>query len=242
MILPQSGKESDPAAKAEEKEEGRSESELSDVIGKQSMGTRKLSASIGAQLEEISGKSAEEEKQILVKEDTDVANKLNDLLEKENVKRELQKKDTTPSKISEIDVINQDPYLKPFEAEIRYRNEKFKEWLKKFEESEHGIIEFAGSYTKFGLNRVKGGIQYREWAPCAKKVCLCGDFNGWNRSSHECKRNEFGVWELLIPDLSDGVPAIKHGTKVKAFLILANGQAVSNNIQIVYRLIVTQHG
>ena len=131
-----------------------------------------------------------------------------------------------PKKISEYEVINQDPMLKGYENDIKFRMSTFKNWLTKFEASEGGILGLTDSYKKFGLNRVKGGIEYREWAPCAKKVCLCGDFNGWNRSSHECKRNQYGVWELFVPDLPDGTPAIKHMSKVKTALILSTGEHV----------------
>ena len=44
-------------------------------------------------------------------------------------------------------------------------------------------------------------------------MSLCTD--GWNRQSHKCTRNEFGVWELFIPNNPDGSSPIPHGTKVK---------------------------
>lgn len=31
-----------------------------------------------------------------------------------------------------------------------------------------------------------------------------GDFNEWNRDSHKCKKDDFGVWSIVIPKNSDG--------------------------------------
>ena len=225
MILPPDEEKGEP--KAEEKEEIKGKVlEAKDVVGKEPLGARKNSEVMGAELEKLAGQPEEEQAQEVVKSEPSPPTKLNEQLDKDNLRREQQKAEFKPLKISEIEVVNQDPMLKPYEQEIAKRMTLFKEWLQKFEKHEKGIIEFAGSYMHFGLNRVAGGIHYREWAPGAKKVCLCGEFNGWNRESHACKRDEFGMWDLFIPDLPDGTPAIKHGTKVKAALILATGQSV----------------
>lgn len=42
-----------------------------------------------------------------------------------------------------------------------------------FKDNEGGLLEFARSYKKFGLNINKDGdLEYREWAPSAKGVSL----------------------------------------------------------------------
>jgi 1,4-alpha-glucan branching enzyme len=70
-------------------------------------------------------------------------------------------------------------------------------------------------------------LEYREWAPNAREVSLVslsipnyftlkfGDFNGWNRDSHKCNKDDFGVWSIVIPKNPDGTHAIKHGSHFK---------------------------
>ncbi|KAL1568377.1 1,4-alpha-glucan branching enzyme [Salvia divinorum] len=59
------------------------------------------------------------------------------------------------------------------------------------------------------------GITYREWAPGAKSAALIGDFNNWNSNADVMTCNEFGVWEIILPNNVDGSPAILHGSHVK---------------------------
>ena len=219
----------------EEEIKAKHEEKSEDVVGMQPVSERKNSLSVGAELNELAGKSSADQQQVVVKGESSPPAKLQEQLANDNIRREQQKIETKSSKISEIEVVNQDQMLKPFEHEIRKRTSSLNEWLKKFDDHEGGIVSFAESYKKFGLNKMPGGIQYREWAPCARKVCLCGDFNGWNRNSHECKRDKYGVWELFIPNLPDGSSPIKHGSKVKTALILSDGKqvilhSVGNNI------------
>ena len=47
-----------------------------------------------------------------------------------------------------------------------------------------------------------------------------GEFNSWNRCSHQFKQLDYGRWEILLP-AENGRPALAHGSKVK---ILVNGQ------------------
>ncbi|CAI5969482.1 unnamed protein product [Closterium sp. NIES-64] len=47
---------------------------------------------------------------------------------------------------------------------------------------------------------------------------LIGDFNNWNPNADIMKKDEFGVWELFLPDNPDGTPAIPHGSRVKVSL------------------------
>ncbi|KAJ0027524.1 hypothetical protein Pint_35900 [Pistacia integerrima] len=59
------------------------------------------------------------------------------------------------------------------------------------------------------------GITYREWAPGAKSAALIGDFNNWNPNADIMTRNEFGIWEIFLPNNADGSPSIPHGSRVK---------------------------
>ncbi|KAI4965287.1 hypothetical protein ZWY2020_054896 [Hordeum vulgare] len=59
------------------------------------------------------------------------------------------------------------------------------------------------------------GITYREWAPGAHSAALVGDFNNWNPNADTMTRDDYGVWEIFLPNNADGSPAIPHGSRVK---------------------------
>ncbi|KAJ6922746.1 hypothetical protein NC652_016408 [Populus alba x Populus x berolinensis] len=46
-------------------------------------------------------------------------------------------------------------------------------------------------------------------------AALIGDFNNWNPNADVMTRNEFGVWEVFLPNNADGSPPIPHGSRVK---------------------------
>lgn len=52
--------------------------------------------------------------------------------------------------------------------------------IKEIEDAEKcDLADFGLGYTKFGFNRTKSGIQYREWAPAAQSISLIGEFSAW---------------------------------------------------------------
>jgi 1,4-alpha-glucan branching enzyme len=62
-----------------------------------------------------------------------------------------------------------------------------------------------------GMHEGKKGIWYREWAPNAKALALVGEFNNWTpKDGHWAIKNEYGVWNLFLPDTPDGKSAIPH--------------------------------
>lgn len=78
-------------------------------------------------------------------------------------------------------------------------------------------------YKKFGAHLVNfegvDGVYFAVWAPNAQKVYVMGDFNGWDKFSHELKKNEnSGIWEGFIP-------AVKSGTKYKYHIITKWGSS-----------------
>lgn len=106
-------------------------------------------------------------------------------------------------------VIQDDPYLAEFEADLELRQSEFKRWLKIFKEAEGGITNIGKSYQKCGLHVNKDNeIVFREWAPAAKSMSLFGDFNDWNRSQFWCKKDQFGWFSVTIPPNADGSPRI----------------------------------
>ena len=72
--------------------------------------------------------------------------------------------------------------------------------LKHFlEGTETHLQDFLGSHPE---NRDgQDGYVFRVWAPHAKKVCLMGEFNGWDESSLPMAPIDGGVWELFVPGI-----------------------------------------
>lgn len=123
-------------------------------------------------------------------------------------------------------LLSLDPYLKPFEREIRRRHGIVKDWLLKIDKLEGGMETFSQAYQYYGIHFQKdNSVIVREWAPGAQQLYLTGDFNGWNWESHPFKKLEFGKWELHVP-ASDGSPPIKHLSEVKVIIRTQNGQLV----------------
>src|ERR1700761_1076460 len=121
-------------------------------------------------------------------------------------------------------LIQLDPWLEPYRAALVGRYEHYR-WMKGSLPGElTGEASLGHHY--FGFNRGthdgKPGVWYREWAPAAKALFLCGDFNGWNRGSHPLARDEWGVWAIFLPD--EGYAAtLVHGGKLKVYVVSESG-------------------
>jgi 1,4-alpha-glucan branching enzyme len=65
-------------------------------------------------------------------------------------------------------------------------------------------------YDKLGSHSIKvdgkPGTLFAVWAPNAKKVSVIGDFNGWNKKSHQLavRWDGSGIWEGFVPDIGYG--------------------------------------
>ncbi|KAA3465054.1 1,4-alpha-glucan-branching enzyme 2-2, chloroplastic/amyloplastic-like [Gossypium australe] len=108
-----------------------------------------------------------------------------------------------------------DPSLLDFRQHLDYRYAQYKRMREEIDKYEGGLEVFSRGYEKLGFVRSEMGITYREWAPGAKSAALIGDFNNWNPNADIMNRNEFGVWEIFLPNNADGSPAIPHGSRVK---------------------------
>ncbi|QPG93755.1 hypothetical protein C2857_002250 [Epichloe festucae Fl1] len=123
-------------------------------------------------------------------------------------------------------VVKLDPWLEPFSEPLRRRYAKANEWISTIEANEGGLEKFTRGFEKFGLNvNSDNSITYREWAPNAITASIIGEFNNWDRKSHIMKKNDFGVFEIVIP-AKDGQPAIAHNSKIKVSLELPTGEFV----------------
>ncbi|KAJ2718284.1 alpha-1,4-glucan branching enzyme [Coemansia sp. Benny D115] len=124
------------------------------------------------------------------------------------------------------DVIKSDGYLEPHREYFSQRFAHFKRWVRNIEANEGGIDKFSRGYEDFGLHVTPLGVQYREWAPGAREASLVGDFNNWNVEANRMERNEYGVWQTLVPNLADGSVAIKHGSHIKVSFVTQSGERV----------------
>ncbi|KAI9680336.1 MAG: alpha-1,4-glucan branching enzyme [Trizodia sp. TS-e1964] len=123
-------------------------------------------------------------------------------------------------------VVQLDPWLSPFKDALRSRYAQAQNWIKKIDDTEGGLQKFSRGFEKFGFNVYENGdISYREWAPNATHASLFGDFNSWNHDATPMKKDDYGVWEVILP-AKDGVPAIAHGSKVKITMITPSGDRI----------------
>ena len=65
------------------------------------------------------------------------------------------------------------------------------------------------AWENLGAHRITigsvSGVHFAVWAPNAQRVSVIGDFNGWDGRVHPMRRLvPSGIWEIFIPDLSDG--------------------------------------
>ncbi|MCL2774091.1 MAG: alpha-amylase family glycosyl hydrolase [Oscillospiraceae bacterium] len=114
-------------------------------------------------------------------------------------------------------ILNIDPYLIPYEADIELRMNNYYNFKKRLlgDNSDlPSLKNYANGHLYFGFhkNPNENGWYYREWAPNADVVSLFGDFNNWDRKAHKLtKISKNGVWEIFIP----GIDSLPHGSKVK---------------------------
>lgn len=125
--------------------------------------------------------------------------------------------------------ISQDnPYYSKYSDKFIQRNKNFQNALARINQFYGSIDNFTNSYKEYGLHRVKGGIFYREWAPNAHNIYLAGDFNNWNLTdpSTKCDKDPYGVFTLFLSDVTNEsgqkVSRIKHGSRVRCFLVVDN--------------------
>jgi 1,4-alpha-glucan branching enzyme len=65
------------------------------------------------------------------------------------------------------------------------------------------------AWEKLGAHRLAigsvTGVHFAVWAPNAQRVSVIGDFNHWDGRAHVMRRlMPSGVWEIFVPDLTDG--------------------------------------
>ena len=117
-------------------------------------------------------------------------------------------------------IFERDKYLLPYKSDIELRmNNYYKKLNQLLSGSVTCLSDFANGHHYFGFHKSNDGWYYREWAPADESVCLAGDFNGWNKNSHQLKNLGNGVWEIFMP----GTNALYNNCHVKA-IVTHNGQ------------------
>lgn len=121
-----------------------------------------------------------------------------------------------------------DPYLTPYQGEIKRRYSVFKSIVNQLETEEKSLDAFTSSYTHYGIHVdvSTNEIKIKEWAPNARAIYIRGDFNNWQERQYPFTRDEWGVWRITIPPLADGTPAIKHGQIIKLLIETPSGELV----------------
>ncbi|MEM9339419.1 MAG: alpha-amylase family glycosyl hydrolase [Bacteroidota bacterium] len=114
--------------------------------------------------------------------------------------------------IEQLPLVSDDPWLAPYNTDIRQRYQYFKDRLASIEISYTSLRSFASAFDYLGFNydAASGGWWYREWAPEASELTLIGSFNQWGEGL-AMKRKEGGVWEVFI----DAKVPFGHQTDVK---------------------------
>ncbi len=118
-----------------------------------------------------------------------------------------------------LKLVKIDPWLEPSAGDIENRVSRFEDRLSGIERDFGSLSRFADGYNFFGINydKKQNGWFYREWAPEAKALYLTGDFNNWNKFSHPLKKDDFGIWEIFLPE-KEYKKSFVHGSKVKVLV------------------------
>ena len=97
-------------------------------------------------------------------------------------------------------MIERDPALAPYEADIELRVSRYIEKKKELLQKAGSLVDFANAYKWYGFHREDNGWVYREWAPEADRLYITGDFNGWHWTEDPLSRLDNGDWEIRFPE------------------------------------------
>ena len=106
-----------------------------------------------------------------------------------------------------LELIKNDPWLKPYESVIQKRHDKYLAKEKEItKDGSKSLSDSANGHMFFGLNKTSSGWSMREWAPNATEIFMIGSFNDWKEEdNYKLKPIGDGVWELMLAENS-----IKH--------------------------------
>ncbi len=113
-------------------------------------------------------------------------------------------------------IVKEDSWMASYEPDVNERYSRYQKALHEIEAAAGSLLKFAQGHHYYGINfdPIKNGWFYREWAPAAEQLYLTGDFNGWDRTSHQLEKNKDGDWEIFLP-YNENKDTFIHGSKVK---------------------------
>ncbi len=122
-----------------------------------------------------------------------------------------------------IRLIENDPWLKPYEAQIQQRIAFTRIKEKAITQGTNtSLYEFAGAYNYYGLHKEESGFWIlRELMPNAQKVYLIGSFNDWEcLESYRLKPvDDLGEWVLRLNEKT-----LKHGDYYRLLVEWSDGK------------------
>ncbi|GAB2453545.1 1,4-alpha-glucan branching enzyme [Hymenobacter qilianensis] len=132
--------------------------------------------------------------------------------------------DLTVAPTASLPIVQQDPWLEPYEPVLLARQERLRQRLQEIEQSHGSLSKFATAHQQLGLNydSRRRGYWFREWAPAAEGLFLVGDFNGWDRAATPLKKGENGVWEVFLSD-KDYKERLTHHSRYKVHVVTQKG-------------------
>ena len=135
------------------------------------------------------------------------------------VKKAKTAQKTVPA--TELKLVKNDVWLKPFEQAIAGRHEHALNKMHELTNGTGSLSDFADGHLYFGLHRTARQWVLREGAPNATEIYLIGDFSQWKeKPEYAFKRLEgTGNWELKVP-----ARTLKHGDLYKLSVHWPGGQ------------------
>ncbi|WKK75354.2 alpha-amylase family glycosyl hydrolase [Marivirga salinae] len=119
-----------------------------------------------------------------------------------------------------LKIIQDDPWLAPYEPDIQSRFDYFKSELDRIQFQYGDLLKYASRHQELGFQKTKAGVSYKEWAPGAQALSLVGDFNNWDENAHPMQKDENGIWEVEIKK-DEG---LAHLSPIKVRVTSANGK------------------
>ncbi|MDL2309480.1 1,4-alpha-glucan-branching enzyme, partial [Bacteroidales bacterium OttesenSCG-928-C03] len=117
------------------------------------------------------------------------------------------------------DLVNIDPYLKPFVRQLEKRKQLSHLRKLEFTDGKHLLKEVINNHLYYGLHLENGHWVFREKAPNARRMFLYGDFSAWQIDERfELQHINEDDWEVQIPE-----NLLRHGMLYKIWMMWDGG-------------------